>query len=204
RDEFITHGMHDVDTVITTQELIKMIKEVGIQFDEIDAESPDMPFALYSGAGVIFGVTGGVTEAVIRRLSDDQTPKALHEIEFTGVRGMEGVKEFTFNIGGLDLRIGVVSGLGNAESLIKKIVSKEEHFDFVEVMACPGGCVSGAGQPVGTWESKKARANGLYKDDKVCQMKRSQENPTVKALYDDLLKNRTSELLHVHYHKTEE
>ena len=123
-----------------------MIKEVGIKFDEIEAESPDMPFALYSGAGVIFGVTGGVTEAVLRRVCEDKSPKALREIAFIGVRGMEGVKEFELPYGDETLKIAVVSGLGNADELVKKLKNGEAHYDFVEVMACPGGCVSGAGK----------------------------------------------------------
>lgn len=199
REEFIRDGISDVDYVITTTELCAMIKEIGIKFDELEAESSDMPFSLYSGAGVIFGVTGGVTEAVIRGVAENKTPKALKEIEFIGVRGMAGVKAFELPVGDITLRIGVVSGLGHAEILIEKIKSGEEHFDFVEVMACPGGCVSGAGQPFGLREANNARAKGLYKADKVAQLKRSQENPMIESLYSGLLKDRSKELLHVHY-----
>jgi NADH-quinone oxidoreductase subunit G len=181
-----------------------MIKEIGIKFDELEAESSDMPFSLHSGAGVIFGVTGGVTEAVIRGVVEDKTAKALKEIEFIGVRGMEGVKVCELPVGDTVLRIAVVSGLGNAESLIEKIKSGEEHFDFIEVMACPGGCVSGAGQPFGLREANNARAKGLYKADKVTQLKRSQENPMIESLYSGLLKERSKELLHVHYGHREE
>ncbi len=200
RDEFNIDGIRDVDIVITTQELSRMIKEIGIRFDEVEAESSDMPFALFSGAGVIFGVTGGVTEAVMRRVYEDGSSKTLREIEYTGVRGMEGVKEFTIPYGDENLRIGVVSGLANAEKLIEKIKNKEERFDLVEVMACPGGCVSGAGQPETMFANKAKRASGLYRSDKVSQFKCSQENPVVTKLYSDLLKNREKELLHVHYH----
>lgn len=199
RDEFIRNGIQDIDYVITTTELCSMIKEIGIKFDEIEAESSDMPFSLYSGAGAIFGVTGGVTEAVIRDVVEDKTSKALKEIEFIGVRGMEGVKVSELPVGENTLRIGIVSGLNNAENLIEKIESGEEHFDFIEVMACPGGCIAGAGQPFIIGEDKKQRARGLYKVDKVAQIKRSQENPMLKALYKGLLNGRTKELLHVHY-----
>lgn len=199
REEFMRDGISDVDYVITTTELCAMIKEIGIQFNELEAESADMPFSLHSGAGVIFGVTGGVTEAVIRGVVENKTPKALKEIEFIGIRGMEGVKVCELPVEDTILRIAVVSGLGNAESLIEKIKSGEEHFDFIEVMACPGGCISGAGQPFGLREANNARAKGLYKADKVAQLKRSQENPMIESLYSGLLKDRSKELLHVHY-----
>ncbi|SFD24230.1 [FeFe] hydrogenase, group A [Clostridium uliginosum] len=203
RDEFVRDGIKDVDYVITTTELCAMIKEVGIQFNKIESESPDMPFSLYSGAGVIFGVTGGVTEAVIRTVVEEKTTKVLKRIEFIGVRGMEGIKVCELPVGDSILRIAVVSGLANAESLIEKIKSGEEHFDFVEVMACPGGCISGAGQPFGLKEDKNERAKGLYKVDKVAQIKRSEENPMMMSLYSGLLKGRSKELLHVHYEHSE-
>ncbi|MVX66439.1 4Fe-4S dicluster domain-containing protein [Clostridium chromiireducens] len=201
RDEFIREGVKDVDYVITTTELCAMIKEIGIQFDKIEAESSDVPFSLYSGAGVIFGVTGGVTEAVVRGVVNDKTPKALKEIEFVGIRGMEGIKVCELPIGTETLKIGIVSGLSNAEILIDKIKKGEEHFDFIEVMACPGGCVAGAGQPFSLSEDRNERAKGLYKVDKVAQIKRSEENPIIQSLYNGLLKNRSKELLHVHYNK---
>lgn len=199
REEFIRDGIKDIDYVITTTELCAMIKEIGIRFDEIEAESPDVPLSLYSGAGAIFGVTGGVTEAVIRDVVEDKSSKALKDIAFIGVRGMEGVKTCELELGENTLRIGIVSGLNNAESLIEKIQNGEEHFDFIEVMACPGGCISGAGQPFILGEDKKQRARGLYKVDKVAQIKRSRENPMIKSLYKGLLKDRSKELLHVHY-----
>ncbi len=199
RDEFIRNGIQDVDYVITTTELSAMIKEIGIKFDEVEAESLDVPFSLYSGAGAIFGVTGGVTEAVIRNVVSDKTSKALNEIEFIGVRGMEGVKVCELSVGERKLRIGIASGLNNIEGLIEKIENGEEKFDFIEVMACPGGCICGAGQPFILGEDKIQRARGLYKVDKVAQIKRSEENPIVKSLYKGLLKERSKELLHVHY-----
>lgn len=204
REEFLRNGVPDVDYVITTTELVKMIKEIGIQFNELESEATDMPFSLYSGAGVIFGVTGGVTEAVIRRVVEDKSQQVLKEIEFLGERGLDGVKVCELPMGESTLRIGVVSGLGNAEKLIQKIESGEEHFDFVEVMACPGGCISGAGQPFSHQPEKASRMKGIYKADKVSQIKRSEENPLMMALYDGMLKHRTHELLHVEYRQDNE
>ena len=201
RDEFKKDGIPYVDYVRTSEELIGMLKESGIRFDRLAPEAFDMPFSIYSGAGVIFGATGGVTEAAVRRVVADKSPKALKEIEFIGVRGMEGLKVCELALGERTVRIGIVSGLGNADDLIQKIESGEEHFDFVEVMACLGGCVAGAGQPFARSTEKRMRAEGLYKDDKALQIKRSEENPLVDTLYKDLLKNREHELLHVNYIK---
>lgn len=199
REEFVRNGISDVDYVLTSEEVIGMLKEIGIRFDRLEPEAYDMPFSIYSGAGVIFGATGGVTEAAVRRVVADKSPKVLKEIEFIGVRGMEGVKECELDLGERIIRIGIVSGLGNADGLLQKIESGEEHFDFVEVMACPGGCVAGAGQPFARSTEKRMRAEGLYKNDKALQIKRSEENPLVNTLYNDLLKNREHELLHVNY-----
>lgn len=199
REEFKRKGIPDVDYVLTSAEVITMLQEIGIRFDRLEPEAYDMPFSIYSGAGVIFGATGGVTEAAVRRVVKDKSPKALKEIEFIGVRGMEGVKVCELTLGERQVRIGIVSGLGNADNLLQKIESGEEHFDFVEVMACPGGCVAGAGQPFARSTEKRMRAEGLYKNDKALQIKRSEENPLVETLYGDLLKNREHELLHVDY-----
>lgn len=198
REEYIRDGRPDVDYVLTTTELVQMIEEAGIEFDELDIEAPDMPFFLSSGAGVIFGATGGVTEAALRRLSEDKSPRALREFEYAGVRGMQGVKTCEVPYGERTLRIAVVSGLGNADQLIERIEAGEEHFDFVEVMACPGGCVAGAGQPFGHRGQVDLRSQGLYKADKASVMKRSEENPLIRSLYDDILKNRVHQMLHVY------
>lgn len=198
REEYIRDGRPDVDYVLTTTELVQMIEEAGIEFDELDIEAPDMPFFLSSGAGVIFGATGGVTEAALRRLSEDKSPRALWEFEYAGVRGMQGVKTCEVPYGERTLRIAVVSGLGNADQLVERIEAGEEHFDFVEVMACPGGCVAGAGQPFGHRGQVDLRSQGLYKADKASVMKRSEENPLIRSLYDDILKNRVHQMLHVH------
>lgn len=160
---------------------------------------PDTPFSIRSGGGVIFGTSGGVTEAALRRLAERTNP-ALQEIRYSGVRGLEGIKKFTIEIGGKAVHTAVVSGLGNAEKLIQLIESGEEHFDFVEVMACPTGCIGGAGQPESFLEDKKKRSSGLYTADKSALVKRSDENPVVTKLYEDgVLKDRARELLHVHY-----
>lgn len=200
KPEFSVNGEMDVDMVITTQELAMMIKQMGIVFDELEGESLDMPFGLASGAGVIFGVTGGVSEAVLRKCFKEKTADSLKEISFVGVRGMEGTKEATVNIDGRDIRIAVVHGLKNAEELVKLIKNGEAHYDFVEVMACPGGCIAGGGQPVPVTSAvRQQRARGLYSVDKVTQIKRSEENPMVVALLEGILKDR-HDLLHIHKH----
>lgn len=200
RPEFVTEGEKDVDVVITTQELASMIKEAGIVFSELDSEAPDMPFGLASGSGVLFGVTGGVTEAVLRRCVEERTQESLKELAFSGVRGMEGLKEAELTIKDRTLKIAVVHGLKNVDTLIDMIKSGEKHYDFVEVMACQGGCIGGAGQPIPTkTTTKKSRASGIYKADKLSQIKRSEENPMVTAIYDGVLKGKTHELLHVNY-----
>jgi NADH-quinone oxidoreductase subunit G len=201
RAEFTTDGKPAVDYVITTQELIRMIKESGIVFSELAPEAVDMPFGTITGAGVIFGVTGGVTEAVLRRISTDKSQAGLLAITWQGVRGMEGIKKTSVMVGEREVTIAVVSGLKNASDLIKKIRKGEESFDFVEIMACPGGCVSGAGQPVAGTPEKLERGLGLYSADRLCGIKRSEENPLMMNLYGGLLKGRVHDLLHVNYKK---
>ncbi len=198
RDEFTPDGEPVVDCVLTTQELIRMIKESGIVFSELEPEAVDMPFGTTTGAGLIFGVTGGVTEAVLRRIMFDKTSTSLQALTFTGVRGMEGVKEASVTVGDRELKIAVVSGLKNAADLIER-VKAGAHYDFVEVMACPGGCVSGAGQPFVAEIEKDKRGKRLYSIDKMSSIKRSEENPLMMSLYGGLLKGRVHELLHVSY-----
>ena len=201
RDEFKHDGNPDVDAVLTSQELIRMIKEAGIAFDELAPEAVDVPFSGVSGAGVIFGVTGGVTEAVLRRVSSDKSRAALANISYCGVRGMEGVKEATIPYGDIEVKIAVVSGLANADKLIRKIQAGEAFYHLVEVMACPGGCVNGGGQPFGHSEVKFKRAEGLYEVDGESSIKRSEENAVATVLYQGLLKGKVHELLHVSYVK---
>lgn len=200
REEFKRNGKPDIDYVITTTELAQMIKEIGIQYNDIEPEGPDMPFSINSGAGTIFGVTGGVTEAAIRRVVEEKTSAAIKEIEYLGLRGMEGTKVAEIPYGDRVLKIAVVSGLSNAEALIEKIESKEASFDFVEVMACPYGCISGAGQPFVYQQGKEKRALGLYKSDNSSLIRRSEDNPVVHSLYQGgIVEGREHELLHVHY-----
>ena len=199
RDEFA--GV--TDDVITTQELIKIIKGSGIRFGEIEPESVDMPFGTASGAGVIFGVTGGVTEAVLRKVADDNSKAALMQIEYTGIRGWDDVKETYINHNGRRLHIAVVSGLSNAVKVIESIKSGETQFDLVEVMACRGGCISGAGQPYISHRRRVARGDGLYRTDRQSSIKCSQDNYVTNRLYDGVLKGKEHELLHVEYIKEE-
>ena len=199
RPEFATEYGPNTDDVITTQELIRMIRRSGIYFNELEPESVDLPFGTTSGAGVIFGVTGGVTEAVLRKISAGRSKAELARIEFTGIRGMENVKEAYLQYGDKKLHIAVVSGLANARKIVKGIRGGEMDYDLVEVMACRGGCISGAGQPYISQRHRGERADGLYRSDKASVIRRSQDNPLMDTLYEGILKNRTHELLHVHY-----
>ncbi|MBQ8297626.1 MAG: (2Fe-2S)-binding protein [Ruminococcus sp.] len=198
RDELKLDGKDPVDAVITTQELIRMIKEIGIAFEDLEPEAPDAPYAGHSGSAVIFGVSGGVTEAVLRRISPDKTRTGLNAIAYQGIRGLEGAKYTEVEYEGRTLKIAVVSGLKNASDLIERIRAGE-HFDIVEVMACPGGCINGGGQPFITSEYKQLRSDGLYSADKLCSVKRSEENHLTAILYDGILRDKTHELLHVKY-----
>jgi NADH-quinone oxidoreductase subunit G len=199
RDEFKTEGIPDVNYVLSTQELIQMIKESGIVFSELEPEAVDLPFGTMTGAGVIFGVTGGVAEAVLRRLSPDKSGMSLQTLSFSGVRGLQGVKEASLMYGGREVRIAIVSGLKNTRDLIEKIKAGERRYDMVEVMACPGGCINGGGQPLASSDEKEKRAKGLYAADKQCSIRRSEDNPLVMSLYDGILKGRVHQLLHVSY-----
>lgn len=201
RDEFKDeNGKPLVDFVITTQELISMIKECGIIFNEIEPEAVDMPYGTMTGAGVIFGVTGGVTEAVIRRVSEDKSLASLRHLAYEGVRGFDGVKEFELTVGEKPIKLCVVNGLKYAAEIMERI-KNGEHFDLIEVMACPNGCIGGAGQPKATIEEKRNRSVKLYNADKLCTLKRSEENPLMEELYNGVLKGKVHELLHVNYVK---
>ena len=197
RPESSTNGKQDIDYVLTTTELITMIRKSGIRFENLEIEASDMPFGIGSGAGVIFGVTGGVTEAVLRRLREGHNRVEMDKIKFSGVRGEEGLKEVEFDYNGRTIHAAVVSGLGHADALMKKIQKGEVHYDFVEVMACRRGCIMGGGQPVPAGpRSRIARSKGLYDTDINTQIKKSNENPLILSLYDELLKGKTHELLH--------
>ncbi len=197
RPEHSTDGEQDVDYVLTTTEVTRMIKEAGIDLAQMPSEALDMPFGLSSGAGAIFGVTGGVTEAVLRRLVGSSRQEDLEDISFTGVRGIEGIKEATVALGEREVKIAVVNGLKCADEVMGKIQSGELYYDFVEVMACRRGCITGGGQPVPIGaRTKKARLEALYKIDTVAQIKLSNENPIIQTLYSGLLKGKEHKLLH--------
>ncbi len=201
RKEYIHDGIREVDVVLTTQELAIMIKELGIKFDEIEEEAMDMPFGIGSGAGIIFGTTGGVTEAVLRRVLKNKYGKDDFKIIFESVRGLESVKETSVNVDGREIRLAVVHGLKYADNLIKQIQRGEKQYDLIEVMACTGGCIAGGGQPVPkviTKETRMLRAGGLYKIDKSIQIKSSDDNYAVNNVYENILKNNRHKL---HNHK---
>ena len=200
---WIRYLEHDFDLVLTTQELIRMIKEAGIRFNELPDEAPDMLFGLGTGAGVIFGTTGGVAEAVARRVMESESKNTLQAIAHSGLRGTDGIRAAELTIGDKTVRIGVVHGLKNARQLIAKMEAGEEHFDLVEVMTYTNGCVGGAGQPIGRKEQKYARAKGLYEADRKTLIKSSQHNPILKTLYEKLPPEKAHELLHVHYPQPE-
>ena len=199
REEFQHDGVPDVDLVLTTQEIITMIKESGIRFGELEGEAPDLPFGMGTGAATIFGTTGGVAEAVARRVVEDKSKNTLQAIQFSGIRGSDVIREVTLPVGDRVLRIAVVHGLVNAKKLLKDIEEGVAYYDLVEVMTCKTGCVGGAGQPYGLIPVKQRRAEGLYEADRAALIKRSERNPIVTELLEGELKGRTHELLHVHY-----
>ena len=190
-----------VDAVVTTEELTHMFREAGILLNEIEGESVDHPYDYSSGAGVIFGVTGGVTEAVLRNVISDKSRSSLLSIAAVGERGNDGIKVFDLTTeDGVALRLGVASGLMNAEKLLKRQKDGEK-FDIIEIMACPGGCVAGGGQPFVHSEIRKERGKGLYDADRMMSIRHSELNPSVESLYKRLLDEKGHELLHVHYRK---
>ena len=201
RPEFTREGRRDVDLVLTTMELFVMIKESGIQFREIPGIAPDMPFGRSSGSGAIFGSSGGVAEAVVRQLLEEDTREGLQTIEFSGLRGRKGVRVAEVPYGERILRVAVVHGLGNVKTLLKEVTEGAAQYDIVEVMSCKTGCVGGAGQPSALTAVKQRRAGGLYDIDSLAFMKRAGYNPVMREMYDTVLKDRTHELFHVEYGK---
>ncbi len=199
RPNSFTKGEQDTDVVLTTTELTRMIKDFGIAFDKIEPEACDMPFGLSSGGGVIFGVTGGVTEAVLRRLAEDHDPETMNAIAECGIRGEEGIKEATIPYNGMDVKICVVSGLANARKVMEQVRSGEKEYHLIEVMACRRGCIMGGGQPIPAGpRHKAARAAGLYKADKDQIIRKSDENPLMDVFYNGEFKGKAHELLHNH------
>ncbi len=207
-EEMFASGYQDIDVVLTTRELSRMIKQAGIDFNNLPEEEPDHILGDYSGAGVIFGATGGVMEAALRTAYYLITGKNLKKVEFREIRGLKGVKECTVQINGTEVRVAVAHGLANVETVLNRVREakangEELPYHFIEVMACPGGCVGGGGQPYGvTDELRVARAKGLYQDDEH-RIRYSHENPYVKQLYEEFLGHPLSEkshkLLHTHY-----
>ena len=198
RKESYTHEEKDTDYVLTTTELIRMIDAHGINFEALPSESCDMPFGIGSGGGVIFGATGGVTEAVLRRLIEGHDPATLRAIAECGARGDEGIREFSVPYNGLDVKICVASGLANARKVLESVKSGEKEYHFIEVMACPGGCVMGGGQPVYGTKVRRAetRTKGLYEADGGMAIKKSNENPLMDVFYNGYFKGKAHELLH--------
>lgn len=197
RPDNFTDGRQDTDFVLTTVEVIRMIKQVGIQFEKLSGEAADMPFSIASGGGAIFGITGGVTEAVLRRLMAEKSYGTLHALSFTGVRGEEGIKETSIKLGERNVKIAIVHGLANAGRLLDSIKKGEKCYDFVEVMACRRGCIMGGGQPAQAGpRTRKGRTDGIYKVDAESNIRFSDENPAMKQLYHDFLKGQEHKLLH--------
>ncbi len=209
RPEMEAAGLRDVDAVISTRELAKMIKESGILFNKLPDEKFDRPFEEASGAGVIFGATGGVMEAALRTVVEVLEGKSLDKLDFDAVRGTEGIKEATLTVAGTEVKVAVVSGLGNARKLLNDIRDGKANYHFIEVMACPGGCVTGGGQPIVDAavrmdvDVQACRAAALYEEDKNLPIRKSHENPDIKLLYSEFLEkpgsHKSHELLHTHY-----
>ena len=210
RQELVTRGSRDVDYVLTTRELARMLRSAGIRFDQLPDEEFDKPLGLSTGAGAIFAATGGVTEAAVRTALALTGEQDNTVIEFKEIRGLKGIKEAKVNIKGRQVRIAVAHGTRNARKLMERIKAGDQ-FDFVEIMACPGGCVGGGGQPIqGTVnkkevpaEAKTKRPQALYRIDAGKKVRRSHENPAIKQLYKDFLgeplSKRAKEILHTSY-----
>ncbi|MBR5507131.1 MAG: [Clostridia bacterium] len=208
RDEHSTSGAQDIDCSLTTRELARMIKQAGIDFASLPDEEFDTPFGEASGAGVIFGTTGGVMEAAIRTVYEVLEKKPLENLNIEPVRGLDGVKEATLTIAGKEVKVAVVHGTANARIILDK-VKNGEHYDFIEIMACPGGCINGGGQPIvdsytkATVDVKALRASALYSEDERATIRKSHENPAIQELYKEFLGepcgHKSHELLHTHY-----
>jgi len=211
RPEMSSTGYPDVDVVLTTRELARMIREAAIDFNTLPERHFDDPMGQASGAAVIFGATGGVMEAALRTLMEILTGDLADEIEYHNVRGIEGIKEATVKIGELEVKAAVVNGLSNAKKLLNKIKSGEAFYHVIEIMACPGGCVNGGGQPiqpseVRSWvDLRSLRAKAIYDEDRELPIRKSHNNPVVSRIYEEFLNNPGSEIahkyLHTHYKK---
>ncbi len=203
REEMNASGYRDVDVVLTTRELGKMFKEAGIDFGALADDNYDDPFGISTGAGVIFGATGGVMEAALRTAYEIVTGETLPTLDFKEVRGLQGIKEASVNLNGATLNVAVAHGLGNAREILERVNSGAQ-YHFIEIMCCPGGCIGGGGQPIPTTrEIREKRAAGIYDADRELPLRKSHENPAVQKLYQEFLGeplgHRSHELLHTHY-----
>ena len=213
RPELKNNGLYDVDNVITTRELARMIKQANIDFEKIEDQEYDMPLGETTGAGAIFGVTGGVMEAALRTAQDKLKGKDVEKFEFIEVRGEKGIKEANITINGRNLHVAVVSGLSNAKKILEELKLGKSSYDFIEVMACPGGCIMGGGQPIknskvrAKMDIAKLRGKALYSIDEKSKIRKSHENPIVKKVYEEFLEEpgsyRAHKLLHTTYSKKE-
>ena len=205
RDEFKVNGNPDVDYAITTRELAGLIKLANINFNRLPNEEFDMPLGESTGAGVIFGTTGGVIEAAVRTAYELYTKKPLPKIDFNELRGMDGIRQATIDFAGFPLNIGIAHGLGNARRLLEKIESGESKFHAIEIMSCPGGCIGGGGQPYhhGNVEILKKRQMAIYQEDSNKKIRKSHENPYIIKLYEEFLgapmSKKSYHLLHTQY-----
>lgn len=209
RENQAASGYPDIDVALTTRELGRMIDRAGIKFTELPDEEFDLPLGASTGAGAIFGATGGVMEAALRTAAEKLTGKTLENVDFKEVRGTSGIKEATYKIGDLELKVAAASGLANAKKILERVKSGKAHYDFIEIMACPGGCVNGGGQPIqpasvrNTVDLRGIRGAALYEEDKNLPLRKSHENPSVKALYEEYLgkpgSQKAHEVLHTKY-----
>ncbi len=195
-------GVPDIDIAITTRELAKLIKRCGIIFNELPDEDFDAPLGIASGAGLLFGATGGVMEAALRTVYEIVAGKEAPSLDFKEVRGTEGIKEATYDINGTVVKVAVASGLANARKIMEKVRAGEADYHFIEIMSCPGGCVNGGGQPIksafvrNNTDIRAERAKAIYATDKKMSLRKSHENPAVKELYDEFLGKPNSHLAH--------
>jgi len=206
RPEMDDSGYQDVDIAITTRELGRMFREAGLDFANLPDEDYDAPLGISTGAGAIFGNTGGVMEAALRTVYEVVTGKTLEKLEFASVRGFDGIKEATVMVGDLPVKVAVAHGLANAKKLMDLIKAGKADYHFIEIMACPGGCIGGGGQPIPTTnEIRQKRIAALYKEDEMMTLRKSHENPAVQKLYEEFLEKPLGEkshhLLHTHYTK---
>ncbi len=204
RQEMNASGYRDVDAVLTTRELVRMIKEASLDVSKLDDEEFDVPFGMLTGAATIFGTTGGVAEAALRTIYELVTGEEIPTFEYKAVRGLNGIKEATVKLNNVDVKIAVISGLKNARELMNRIKSGEADYHFIEIMGCPGGCIGGGGQPInGGSDNRAKRASGIYQIDAASAVRKSHENTAVKQLYKEYLGEPNSpkahKLLHTHY-----